>query len=74
VISILSGNKKALRLDITIPFIPLLLMYALSGKIFWDAFCMWIWVVGVTSFIFGFLGFNGAHHHPDIFHDGDAPR
>lgn len=74
VTSILRGKKEALRLDIIIPFIPLLLMYALSGKTFWDAFCMWIWVVGVTSFIFGFLGFNGAHHHPDIFHDGDAPR
>lgn len=24
--------------------------------------------------IFGVLGFNAAHHHPEIFHDGDAAR
>ncbi|XP_069700263.1 cytochrome b5-related protein-like isoform X4 [Periplaneta americana] len=72
--SFLSGNKKALRLDIIIPFIPLLVMYTTSGATFRETFLMWIWIVGVSSFIFGFLGFNGAHHHPDIFHDGDTPR
>ncbi|GFG28992.1 hypothetical protein Cfor_06943, partial [Coptotermes formosanus] len=74
VIGILSGKNKAARRDIMIPFIPLLLMYFFSHSPFWDTFCMWIWIVGVSSFIFGFLGFNGAHHHPDIFHDGDTPR
>jgi hypothetical protein len=27
-----------------------------------------------SSFCFGVVGVNAAHHHPEIFHDGDAPR
>jgi hypothetical protein len=74
VIQLLSGKKKSTSLDLMIPFIPPLLMFFFSHATFWDTFCMWSWIVGVSSFIFAFLGFNGAHHHPDIFHDGDAPR
>ncbi|PSN47115.1 Cytochrome b5-related protein [Blattella germanica] len=73
VASIISGSRP-MRYDIVIPFIPLMLMYYFSGATFGETFFMWVWIVCVSSFIFGFLGFNGAHHHPNIFHDGDTPR
>lgn len=34
----------------------------------------WLLLVLISSFFFGFIGFNAAHHHPDIFHDGDVYR
>ncbi|KAJ9587922.1 hypothetical protein L9F63_018648 [Diploptera punctata] len=70
----INQRKKALRADVVIPLLPLFLMYLLSGANFIDTFHMWLWIVCVSSFIFGFLAFNGAHHHPDIFHAGDTPR
>ncbi|KAJ9600591.1 hypothetical protein L9F63_026270 [Diploptera punctata] len=38
------------------------------------ALLMWIWVIMTSGFFFGAISLNGAHHHPEIFHDGDAPR
>ena len=34
----------------------------------------WLMVILLSSFIFHLIGFNAAHHHPDIFHDGDIYR
>lgn len=34
----------------------------------------WLTIIIHSSFFFGCLGFNAAHHHPDIFHDGDIYR
>lgn len=50
------------------------LMYLVSGAsllsvLFWTMF-----IIGIASFHFAFVGVNAAHHHPHIFHDGDAPR
>uniref|UniRef100_A0A1B6CDY8 Cytochrome b5 heme-binding domain-containing protein n=2 Tax=Clastoptera arizonana TaxID=38151 RepID=A0A1B6CDY8_9HEMI len=38
--------------------------------------CLFIWtlIISSGSFFFGLIGVNAAHHHPDMFHDGDAPR
>ncbi|XP_069700190.1 cytochrome b5-related protein-like [Periplaneta americana] len=64
-----SWNKEAF-----IPFAPLLVMYIFSGSSFIETFIMWSWILIVSSFSFVFIGLNAAHHHPEIFHDGDAPR
>ncbi|KAJ4433720.1 hypothetical protein ANN_16031, partial [Periplaneta americana] len=64
-----SWNKEAF-----IPFAPLLVMYIFSGSSFTETFIMWSWILIVSSFSFVFIGLNAAHHHPEIFHDGDAPR
>ncbi|XP_021912902.1 cytochrome b5-related protein-like isoform X1 [Zootermopsis nevadensis] len=66
--------RPALRKEDLIPFFPLLVMYTYSGTTFVNAFVMWCWIVVVASFFFSLNGLNAAHHHPDIFHDGDAPR
>lgn len=34
----------------------------------------WACIVMLSSFFFSCIGLNAAHHHPNIFHDGDEPR
>ncbi|PSN47104.1 hypothetical protein C0J52_16014 [Blattella germanica] len=46
----------------------------LSGACFYNTFIIWLWMVFTGSFFFSLNGFNAAHHHPDVFHDGDKPR
>lgn len=31
-------------------------------------------IVTISSFLFGFIGLNAGHHHPEALHDGDAVR
>ena len=35
---------------------------------------LWLLIVLTGSFVFFMIGVNAAHHHPDIFHDGDMYR
>ncbi|XP_039313567.1 cytochrome b5-related protein [Solenopsis invicta] len=56
--------------------VPLLLplsMYLITSNIL-VALKLWLIMVLVSSSLFGLIGFNAAHHHPDIFHDGDIYR
>ncbi|XP_063225469.1 cytochrome b5-related protein-like [Bacillus rossius redtenbacheri] len=46
----------------------------LAGSSLAGALWMWLWILLVGSFFFGLIGLNAGHHHPDMFHDGDAPR
>ena len=46
----------------------------LSGVPIIQALIWWNIIIICGSFIFGFIGLNAAHHHPQIFHDGDKPR
>lgn len=32
----------------------------------------WILILLSASFIFGVIGLNAAHHHPEVAHEGDA--
>jgi hypothetical protein len=66
--------KPSLSKEDLIPFIPLFVMYEYSGSTFIDTFIMWCWIVLSASFFFSLNGLNAAHHHPEIFHDGDVPR
>lgn len=56
-----------------VPFIIPLSMCLLTKNIY-TGFTTWILIIGISSFIFNFIGFNAAHHHPKIFHDGDICR
>lgn len=38
------------------------------------AFRIWFTVIIISSFFFHVIGLTAAHHHPDIFHDGDICR
>ncbi|KAL7303600.1 hypothetical protein TKK_0003755 [Trichogramma kaykai] len=35
---------------------------------------LWLVLIAASSFIFHFVGLTAAHHHPEIFHDGDVCR
>ncbi|XP_020287163.1 cytochrome b5-related protein isoform X2 [Pseudomyrmex gracilis] len=57
-------------------FVPLLLplsMSLIAPNVF-VGIKLWLLMMVLSSFFFGLIGFNAAHHHPDIFHDGDIYR
>ncbi|XP_076244702.1 cytochrome b5-related [Calliopsis andreniformis] len=53
-------------------FLPVLM--SLFASNFLVALKFWLLIVMTSSFVFSMIGFNAAHHHPDIFHDGDIYR
>ncbi|KAL1140757.1 hypothetical protein AAG570_000687 [Ranatra chinensis] len=58
-------------------FVPLVIpgaMMIIGGVNLLASFVMWNFILFTSSFIFGCIGLNAAHHHPEIFHDGDVPR
>lgn len=57
-----------------LPFTVLIAMYLITGESLTTCFIMFLWILTVGSIAFGWIGLNAAHHHPDIFHDGDAIR
>lgn len=63
-----------MRVEDLLPLLFLTAMVILGGSSVLSATFMWIYVLVAHSFFFHYLGFTGAHHHPEIFHDGDAPR
>ncbi|CAG9857308.1 unnamed protein product [Phyllotreta striolata] len=67
-------DYKNIKLTDTTGLILPLLMYCLGGQSVFGAFLMWNVILMTGAFYMGFTGMNGAHHHPDIFHDGDTPR
>ncbi|XP_029660033.1 cytochrome b5-related protein-like [Formica exsecta] len=56
-----------------VPFLLPLSMSLLAPKVL-VAFKLWLIMLLISSALFGLIGFNAAHHHPDIFHDGDIYR
>lgn len=67
-------KKNYFNMIDAIPFAIPLAMYIFSGASLFKVIGMWILIVLLGSFIFSVIGFNAAHHHPDIFHEGDTPR
>uniref|UniRef100_A0A1Y1KP17 Cytochrome b5-related protein n=1 Tax=Photinus pyralis TaxID=7054 RepID=A0A1Y1KP17_PHOPY len=67
-------KTQKMYLSDLIPFTLPLAMYLINTANPLAAVKMWLLIVTVASFIFGVIGFSAAHHHPDAFHEGDAPR
>ncbi|XP_003706258.1 cytochrome b5-related [Megachile rotundata] len=53
-------------------FLPTLMLFFTPH--FLTVIKFWLLIMLMGSFVFGMIGFNAAHHHPDIFHDGDVCR
>ncbi|XP_067013447.1 cytochrome b5-related protein isoform X2 [Anabrus simplex] len=70
----LKGHMKGPRKEDFIPLIYPLVIYSYGVCSVRESIIMWLWIITVASFCFGCIGLNAAHHHPEIFHDGDAPR
>jgi fatty acid desaturase len=67
-------KEKAFDAVVLLPFSVLALMVVFSGGDIVFSSVMFFWVQLSGSLHFGAVGVNAAHHHPDIFHDGDTPR
>lgn len=66
-------EQRAFQLRDFVPFALPLAMILVAPKII-VALKLWLIMLLVSSTAFGVIGFNAAHHHPDIFHDGDVSR
>lgn len=58
--------------DIVPFFLPIFMSFFASSL--FEAIRLWLGIISMSSFFFFFMGLNGAHHHPEIFHDGDIVR
>ncbi|CAL4062179.1 unnamed protein product [Meganyctiphanes norvegica] len=72
IVCICMGHMK-IRPENLLPFIELLLMCYLSSTPT-TAFKLWCTMQSIASFIFVYAPLTGTHHHPDIWHHGDATR
>lgn len=57
-----------------LPFTILLVQYFGTDESFLSCLMMYGWIIISASLHFGIVGVNAGHHHPLVFHDGDATR
>jgi len=67
-------ETRQLHWSDVIPFTLPTVMYFVAGQPLLPTIGMWLFIVTSGSLWFGMVGFNAAHHHPEIFHEGDTPR
>jgi hypothetical protein len=67
-------RSKVFYLDDLVGFLLPLAMLLLGKQEFFEVFRMYSFIIMTSSFIFGFVGLNAAHHHPDVTHEGDELR
>lgn len=72
--TVAKGKSHYLHMDDAIPLLIPASMMVFAGVSPGNAFWMWMWVTTASSLFFHIIAFNGAHHHPEIFHEGDAAR
>ncbi|XP_060523036.1 cytochrome b5-related protein-like isoform X2 [Cylas formicarius] len=70
----LLDGGSGLSFTILLPFTLPLLSWVITGQSALFCIVMFFWIIIVGSVHFGLVGVNAAHHHPQIFHDGDAIR
>lgn len=67
-------GKNLLCWDDLVPLIVPITMYLVSGSPLLQVLKYWILILIAASFLFGVIGLNAAHHHPEITHEGDPVR
>lgn len=56
-------------------FIIPVIMYLFGGEhSLFSALKLFLVIILSGGFIFGIIGWNAGHHHPEVVHDGDAVR
>lgn len=69
-----TSRKNLFEASDCIPFIlPVLMLLASSSNIL-TVFRIWFQIILVNSFVFGLVGLNAGHHHPEVLHEGDKLR
>ncbi|CAH0564509.1 unnamed protein product [Brassicogethes aeneus] len=74
ILEIKKGNMRHAQPTEWLGFLLPLVMFLISGQSLWWSFIMWNYILLCGSTHFFLVGLHAAHHHPDIFHDGDEPR
>nr|CAD7439931.1 unnamed protein product [Timema bartmani] len=72
--AVIRGHVNHLQWRDAAPLVLPALMMGFGRTGVLDTLLMWAWIILVGSFLLGAIGFNAGHHHPGVFHDGDAPR
>lgn len=67
-------QERKIDIRTFIPWIPLLLTFIIASSEFLVTIKMFFWIISWGSLTFHLIGKTAAHHHPEIFHDGDAAR
>lgn len=57
-----------------VPLIVPVSMFIFGSSSIWIVAKVWMQIVLINSFMFGLIGLNAGHHHPDNVHDGDKVR
>ncbi|XP_026479105.1 cytochrome b5-related protein-like [Ctenocephalides felis] len=57
-----------------IPYTLPLAMIIMSNLPIISTLKTWFTIIMIASFFFGAIGYNAAHHHPEIYHHNDAHR
>lgn len=72
IVSIVAGYQP-LRPENLLPIIQLLLLVVATPH--WlQALILFTLIQGTASYFFGAIGLTAAHHHPQLYHSGDAFR
>ncbi|XP_057671432.1 cytochrome b5-related protein-like [Diorhabda carinulata] len=69
-----SCNYKNIDIKDTSGLILPIFMFITGKQTIFYTVLMWCFILLVGSYIFTLIGLSAAHHHPDVFHDGDTPR
>lgn len=60
--------------DYVVPLLVPVTMFFSGNLTVMETFKMWQFLLFFASFIYGIIGLNAAHHHPEICHEGDAHK
>ena len=70
IVGLIRGTTK-FRKEYTFPLIFLIILLLVGQNL--STLFIWTTMHFASSFWFSFVGLIAAHHHPDIWHDGDKP-
>lgn len=70
----LSGKNQLYWHDVIGLIIPITMLIVNVNSTFLQVMAQWVRITAISSFLFGLIGLNAAHHTPEIYHDGDAER
>ncbi|XP_044760009.1 cytochrome b5-related protein-like [Coccinella septempunctata] len=66
--------QRKIDIHTVLPWVPVFTTLLITRQDYWIVLKMFVWIITWSSFIFQLIGKTAAHHHPDIFHDGDTAR
>lgn len=57
-----------------LPFMLPAMMYLFGSADILTVVKWWLFIVVITSIMFGFIGLNAGHHNTETIHEGDTIR